>query len=40
VVVVDTVETDMAASCARYNSEATGERQNGHKSKMIKVSKM
>ena len=38
---VDTVETDMAADCAGCNMEATGVgRQNGRKSKMVKVSKM
>ena len=35
--VVDTVETNMEAGCARCNSEATGERQNGRKRKMVKV---
>jgi len=37
---VGTVKTDMAADSARCGSEATGERQNGRKSKMLKVSKM
>jgi len=35
--VVGTVETDMAADYAKCSSEATGERQNGRKSKMVKV---
>jgi hypothetical protein len=38
--VVDTVEAHMAADCASSSSEAIGERQNGRKSKMVKVSNM
>ena len=38
---VDTVETNMAADCAKCGLEAAGGgRQNGRKSKMVKVSKM
>jgi hypothetical protein len=34
------VETDMADDYANSSTEATGERQSGRKSKMVKVSKM
>jgi hypothetical protein len=37
---VGTVKTGMAADTGRCDSEVSGERQNGRKSKMLKVSKM